>query len=69
MDGQNLDGIWVEIGWKLDEMQDETRSVLDGMLDGIHGNVLHFGMRCFKKNVDHCRCTHVCRYPSKNIEK
>ena len=44
MDGQYLDGTWMELGWKLDGMQDETRSVLDGTLDGIHDNVLRFGM-------------------------
>jgi len=51
MDGQNLDGNWMELGWKLDGMQDETGSVLDGTLDGIHGNVLYFGMRCLKNNT------------------
>ena len=51
MDGWNLDEIWMELGWNLDEMPDEPCSALDGMLDGIHGNVLHFGVRCFKKNM------------------
>ena len=43
--------IWMEFGWNLDEMQDETGSVLDGTLDGIYDNVLYFGMRCLKNNM------------------
>ena len=67
-----MDGIWMKFGWNLDEMPDEPCSALDGMLDGIHGNVLHFGVRCFKKNmiiVIVRIITHVCRDPSRNIEK
>ena len=51
MDGWNLDESWMELGWKSDGIPDEPCSTLDGMSDGIHGNVLHFGVRYFKKNT------------------